>query len=192
MVGPPKTIEDLARLDANPVVSCRRCIWRVEYDRARLSHLRMMAGLNNDWRMFCEETRCEDCGSRVRVTIKPFVSDTALRDGDTKMALVFKALCVLEEAMVVSRSGRAPTSYGLRFALAYLYAVGDRRGEGFDRGPYVEFWQLATRIGPTGDDTQGVGRRTTMRSCLNAIARAAGMELTPEINAKITKAVLSE
>ena len=187
MVGPPKTIDDLARLDANPVVSCRQCIWRVEYDRGRLSHLRIMAGLSNDWRTFCEEMRCEDCGAPVRVSIKPFVSDTALRDGDMKKALVFKALCVLKESVEAAASGRAPASYGLRFALAYLYAVGDRRGEYFDRQPYVEFWQLATRDGPTGDDTHGVGRRTTMQSCLNGIARAAGMDLTPEINAKLSK-----
>ncbi len=189
MVGPPKTIDDLARLDANPVVSCRRCIWRVEYDRGRLSHLRIMAGLGTDWRTFCEETRCEHCGSPVRVSIKPFVSDTALRAGDMQQALVFKALCVLEESLHAAETGRAPASYGLRFALAYLYAVGQRRGEWFDREPYIEFWQLTTRDGPISDDTEGVGRRTTMRSCVNGNARAAGMELTPDVMAAIGRQV---
>lgn len=187
MVGPPKTIDDLARLDANPVVSCRKCIWSVEYDRGRLSHLRIMAGLNNDWRTFCEETRCEACGAPVRVSIKPFVSDTALRQGDMKQALVFKALCVLHEAQEVAKRGRVPPSAGLRFALAYLYAVGQRRGEWFDREPYVEFWQVATQRDEAANDMGGSARATILQVDVNGIARAAGMEMTPEVTAAIAR-----
>ncbi len=189
MVGPPKTIDDLARLDANPVVSCRQCIWRVEYDRGRLSRLRITAGLGTDWLTFCQEMRCEVCGGPVRVSIKPFVSDTALREGDMKKALVFKALCVLEEAQQAAKVGRVQPSSGLRFALAYLYAVGRREGEWFKREPYVEFWQVATQRYEAANDMGGSARATVLQVNVNAIARAAGMEMTPDVMAALGKTV---
>jgi hypothetical protein len=116
MVGPTKTIGDLARLDANPVMSCRHCTWRVEYDRGRLIAAHMAAQLNTDWQTFCATTRCEECGGPVRVAIKPFVSDTALREGDLKRQLVFKALCVLTEAQQMAEQGRVAKTSGLRLA----------------------------------------------------------------------------
>ena len=192
MVGLPKTIDDLARLDANPVVSCRHCVWRVEYDRGRLSHLRTMAGLGVDWRTFCEEMRCEDCGGPVRVTMKMFVTDTAVRHGDLKQALVFKSLCVLAEAQQLALRGRVQPTAGLRFALAYLFAVGQRSGEWFDREPYVQFWRVATQEAAVSTGVNGAVegsvRTTVLQTCVNAIARAAGMEMTPEVMAALGRA----
>ncbi|MES2339610.1 MAG: hypothetical protein V4537_16080 [Pseudomonadota bacterium] len=153
----------------------------------------MMAGLSTDWRSFCDETRCESCGGPVRISIKPFVTDAALRAGDLKQAMVFKALCVLEEAQRAARRGRVEPSFGLRFALAYLYAVGERRGEWFDREPYIEFWRVATKesavsTGVNGG-VDGSARTTTLGKCVKGIARAAGMEMTPDLMARIGRAL---
>ncbi|MBM3929181.1 MAG: hypothetical protein FJ335_12115 [Sphingomonadales bacterium] len=149
----------------------------------------MQAGLSLTWDAFCADTRCEACGGPVSIRMRMFVSDQALRTGDIKRALVFKALCVLEEAIVDSRKGRVRPSLGLRFALAYLYAVGDRRKERFDREPYVAFWQAATKQSQGSSDTSGVGRRGMMQASLNGIARAAGIEITPDVNSRLRAAV---
>lgn len=192
MVGAPKTISDLSKLDANPVASCRRCIWVCEFDRAALERVRMQAGLSLAWEAFCNDTRCEACGGPVTIRMRMFVGDRALRKGDMKQALVFKALCVLEEALEDAARGRVRPSVGLRFALAYLYAVGQRSGEWFDREPYVEFWQLATQQDtPTrnGRTMEGSARGTKLQASMNAIARAAGMETTPAVIARLRAAI---
>lgn len=98
----------------------------------------------------------------------------------SREALVFRALCVLEEVVEESRKGAVRPSPGLRLALAYLYAVGDRRREWFDREPYDGFWRLATQQDANfsaGSNVDATGRLTHMTAHLNAIARAAGMEL---------------
>lgn len=189
MVGVPKFISDLSKLDANPIAECRRCVWVCEFDRASLERVRMQAGLSLTWEAFCADTRCEACGGPVKIRMRMFVSDRALRKGDVKQALVFKALCVLAEAMSDARRGRGRPSFGLRFALAYLYAVGDRRGEWFDREPYVSFWQVATKRDASLVDTSGVGRRGQMQASMNAIARAAGVEITGEVNRRLSSAL---
>lgn len=189
MVGAPKFISDLSKLDANPIAECRRCVWTCEFDRASLERVRMQAGLSLTWEAFCADTRCEACGGEVRIRMRMFVSDRALRQGDVKSALVFKALCALAEAVSDARRGRGRPSLSLRFALAYLYAVGDRRGEWFDREPYVTFWQVATKRDANLINTSGVGRRSQLQASMNAIARAAGMEITPEVNARLRSAL---
>lgn len=180
MVGAPRTLSDLARLDANPIVACRSCVWHVEYDRARLISQRIAAGLSTDWHSFCAEARCEHCGGETRVTMRMFVGDRALRSGDLRTSLSFKALCVLSEAQEAAKRGRVPPSAGLRLALAYLYAVGQRAGEWFDREPYVEFWQQATQR-ENASDGPASARLGKLQTCANAIARAAGMEMTPNL-----------
>jgi hypothetical protein len=129
----------------------------------------------------------------VRVAIKPFTSDTALREGDLKRQLVFKALCVLTEAQEQAEQGRVAKTSGLRLALAYLYAVGQRNREWFDREPYVDFWRVATRDDAhnsgSGHDGAAYERGTQLRTCMNGIARAAGLELTPDVIAALGSAV---
>jgi hypothetical protein len=90
--------------------------------------------------------------------------------------LVFLALCVLEEAADAAARGRVAPAVSLRLALAYLYAVGDRRAEWFDRQPYDEFWRVATQEEAAGPSAAAFGRSQALTAALNAIARAAGME----------------
>ena len=111
--------------------------------------------------------------------------------GLSRAALVFKALCVLDEALDQARRGRVAPSLGLRFAIAFLYAVGDRRREYFDREPYDEFWRLATQSSATlleGHNIEGYGRLNTMGANLNGIARAAGMPIEGEVTTALHNA----
>lgn len=102
--------------------------------------------------------------------------------------LVFKALCALEEAREQSRQGRVPPTFALRFALAYLYSVGDRRREFFDREPYDDFWQAATMEDEAGGSAAAFGRSQVMTSAFNGIARAAGVEPDVQLLERIGRA----
>jgi hypothetical protein len=94
--------------------------------------------------------------------------------------LAFKALVTLDDAAECARP--APKSFGLRFALAYLYAT--TAGE---RWLFDEFWRHATA--PVGSDyNSAFARRQSLTACLNGICRAAGMERTPELMQRLRKA----
>ena len=83
-----------------------------------------------------------------------------------------KALAALEEA--AERAGEAPVrpSHALRFALAFLYAIGD--GE---RWPFDGFWQAVTRGAGSAEQpgAAAIGRSQSANACLNAIYRSVGM-----------------
>lgn len=86
------------------------------------------------------------------------------------------ALLVLDETIDAAKKGRLPPSAGLRLALAYLYEIGDRRGEYFDREPYDEFWRRATKEDATllnAHNVPGYCRIAAMRVSFNGIERAA-------------------
>jgi hypothetical protein len=70
---------------------------------------------------------------------------------------------------------RLAESFGLRFALAYLYAISP--GE---RWMFDEFWRRATESAG-GDFASALARRQSPNAALNSICRAAGMERTPEL-----------
>lgn len=104
---------------------------------------------------------------------------------------MFRALCVLDEAVDAARIELVPPSPGLRLALAFLYVVGDRRQEWFDRQPYDDFWRQATTVDATlteGHNTAGYGRVIHMRASMNAIARAAGMPIDLKASQAINRA----
>lgn len=89
----------------------------------------------------------------------------------------FLALCVLAQAQEDARAGAVPPSLGLRLALAYLYDTGDRSGLWFDREPYDNFWRAAVQESEAGGSAAAFGRSQVLTSSINAIARAAGMEM---------------
>ncbi len=89
----------------------------------------------------------------------------------------FLALCVLAQAQEDARAGAVAPTLGLRLALAYLYDSGDRRGLWFDREPYEDFWRAVTQRSECGGSAAAFGRSQVVTSSINAIARAAGMEL---------------
>jgi len=105
--------------------------------------------------------------------------------------LAFFALATLSETMDRAKLGRVLPSPGLRLALALLYSIGNRRGEWFDREPYISFWQEATQRDEGGDGCNAgagaVARQSMMWANMQAIARAAGVDLTPELRMAMRK-----
>ena len=87
--------------------------------------------------------------------------------------LTLKALLALEEAAKRTSDAPVPPSYALRFALAYLYAIGD--GE---RWPFDGFWQAVTRgwREPPQSGVEAIGRWQSANACLNGIYRAVRVE----------------
>lgn len=101
----------------------------------------------------------------------------------------FLALCVLQQAIDASKRGKVPPSIALRLALAYLYDVGVQAGTWHDREPYDEFWTAATQEDQHGDNAAGFGRSQMLNAHLNAIARAAGMEMDVTLYQRVLEAV---
>lgn len=106
--------------------------------------------------------------------------------------LAFLALTVLYEAMDQAKRGRVDASPALRLALATLYSLGNRRGEWFDREPYITFWQEATQREVSGEgvnsSAEASARQTMMWVSMQSIARAVGIELTSEVGLAMRKA----
>ena len=99
--------------------------------------------------------------------------------------LVFKALCALAEVVEQCRTGPVIPTFAVRFALAYLYAVGDA-----DRSPFDEFWR-AIRTGGEhefSDVMANVMRVTHAQTAMTGIARGCGVELCVEYAARLAAA----
>ena len=77
-----------------------------------------------------------------------------------------KALRALEEAAEQTFDAPVQPSHALRFALAFLYALGE--GE---RWPFDRFWEAVTRGWgkPAESGGAGIARAQTANACLNAI-----------------------
>jgi hypothetical protein len=91
-------------------------------------------------------------------------------------SLTFKALVVLDEVMA-----GGPVTQGLRFALAYLYAVSD--GE---RWLFDQFWREARRP-MTGVYAEDFGRRQSLNSAFNGICRAVGVDRDNAFEARLRR-----
>jgi len=101
----------------------------------------------------------------------------------------FLAICVLAQAQEDARGGAVPPSLGLRLALAYLYDTGNREGLWFDREPYDDFWRAATQRSEAGGSAAAFGRSQAITASINAIARAAGMEMDVAMDQRVREFV---
>lgn len=75
MVGPPKSLLDLRKLDADLRVTCRRCGRTHDFHREALTALLMQRHKNLAWDMLPSHFRCsvEACRSKdVRLAVVPF------------------------------------------------------------------------------------------------------------------------
>lgn len=106
-------------------------------------------------------------------------------------ALVFKALCVLDQACRAATGDAAPPQHGLRLALAFLYAVSnDRPAPALtDRAVFDEFWSLITAYPETLHSSRGRMRSTLARTCFSGICRRVGVQETVELHAALSRAV---
>jgi hypothetical protein len=106
--------------------------------------------------------------------------------------LVFKALCVLAEARREAGGGCVRRGMGLRFALAYLYVVARSRDVAVTRYAFDTFWREATgndAVKGSERNAAWQGKDQMLNSCLNGIARAAGMELDVDMCQAISRAM---
>jgi hypothetical protein len=88
--------------------------------------------------------------------------------------LKLKALLALEEGAMLVDQGKAVPNFGLRLALAYLYAVGD--GE---RWLFEDYWSGITGKagkGQASDYLEDVVRGAAVNAALNGIWRSVGVE----------------
>lgn len=86
----------------------------------------------------------------------------------TRDDLIRKALLVVEEACA---DGRVRQSMGLRFALAYLYAVSGRK----DRGAFDRLWRGCSYVHPHGQHMTDICRAQTVTALVNAVYHAVGV-----------------
>jgi hypothetical protein len=99
--------------------------------------------------------------------------------------LVFKALCALAEVVEQCRTGPIIPTFAVRFALAYLYAVGDGERLAFD-----DFWRAirTSDEGSYSDVMANVMRVTHAQTAMTGIARGCGVELCVEYTARLAAA----
>ena len=94
--------------------------------------------------------------------------------------LRFKALCVLDQAIDDCHYAPLRGSLGLRFALAYLYAISDGRREPFDA-----FWREVhdAKAFAYSEEDQHYLRTSYARTQLCCISWFVGIKLTADVNA---------
>ncbi|MDB5575596.1 MAG: hypothetical protein JWR80_772 [Bradyrhizobium sp.] len=61
MVGLPKNLDDLRRVEASVQVTCNACGDVEVIDRETLLHERTSLGMSRDWQMVCAGQSCRRC-----------------------------------------------------------------------------------------------------------------------------------
>lgn len=99
--------------------------------------------------------------------------------------LIFKALCVLDQAIDDCNAGPVVGTFGLRFALAFLYAASDGNRHHFDK-----FWQITRdpMIHAYSEDSRAYQRTSYARTSLTGICDSIGLPLTLELGTKLSEA----
>lgn len=128
MVGPPKTLQDLRKIEGAVRVTCRACNRVTLHDREEMILMRLV-GLNScDWRTVCQEMICGHCLSDdVRVEIEAFAEGLpALRRRRADMITIELALFILRRASYSGSRASVPIE-AVRLALRALHPfLGDR------------------------------------------------------------------
>ena len=138
MVGPPKSLYDLHRVEAQVRVTCRSCkateLWELD---ALIAEVRNNGG-NTDWKAAHWSIRCPHLCASPRITLLalPFGKQRARREAH-RQTVINLALQILREA--AQRSSHEPIgTLEVRLALHVLRPfVGDQ-------SLLVEFWKAAT------------------------------------------------
>lgn len=106
MVGPPKTLHDLRRVEAAVRIACRACKRTVLRDREELISERFFQRRSCEWPAVQTDMPCPHCGDPdVRVDAIPFGQDnTELRARRARMLLMNLALKVLADAARTAKS----------------------------------------------------------------------------------------
>ena len=138
MVGPPKTLQDLRRVEGSVRVTCRSCKAVKQYDREELIINRRYQRRSTEWEIVLRDMPCRSCDSKdTRVDGVPFgSSDPELRAHRARSLLMNLALSVLDDASRRARDEDVcvpATRLALRVLRPYLP----------DRELLVTFWTAA-------------------------------------------------
>ena len=126
MVGPPKRLEDLSKVDGAVRITCRKCKAVRTIGLAEVIRARHAAKLSTDWHAVQRGSSCPECESRdVRVDGVPF--------GDRNPEVLARRAAIrrLHLALQVLKEGAPRTSTmpmpAIQLALRVLYPyLGDR------------------------------------------------------------------
>lgn len=138
MVGPPKTLQHLRKVEASVRVTCRSCKAVKLYDREAMITTRSFQRRSLEWPAVQRDLPCHACDSHdVRVDFVPFgQDDRELRIYRAQATLMNLALVVLEDASRHAIVDQVCTP-SLRLALRVL------RPFLADRTLLVQFWSEA-------------------------------------------------
>lgn len=175
MVGPPKHLSDLAKIEADVRVTCRRCRFEVDWRREDLAqHLREIGG-SLVWSEITRHMVCRraGCGSPdLRALPVPYARRPAnlrRRIGKLDERLIETALRILVDAVARSR-GRSVATIEVRLALLVLHRY-IRNGE-----LIRQFWERAALATRTVDD----GLNGPLEGIRTSLRRAGWLAPTPE------------
>ena len=142
MVGAPKHLHDLNKIEADVRVTCRQCGFEVDWKVAELSAHLIAIGGNLTWSEITRHLVCrrQGCGStRLRATPVPFARRQAnlpRQIGKIDARLIAAAMTVLEEATARSPHRDVATAE-VRLALLVVYVYAR------DAEMVREFWRRA-------------------------------------------------
>lgn len=138
MVGPPKTLQDLRRIEAAVRVTCRACGRVHLLDREELIAQRMNERRSCEWPIVRADLSCRACHEpNVRVDGVPFAENAVeLRQRRSTMLMINLSLVVLDQAARQSARER-PAEEAVRLALRVLHP------HVADNAMLTEFWRQA-------------------------------------------------
>lgn len=126
MVGPPKSLYDLRKVEAAIRVTCVACGTTRLVDLEELIHQRQFAGRSCDWNivrsdMHCLNNACDAEG--VRIDGVPFAAnDAVLRERRARVAVMHLALSVLSRAARRAERATVPPE-AVKLALRVLHPM---------------------------------------------------------------------
>ncbi len=179
MVGDPKHLSDLDKVEADVRIRCRRCKFEDDWTVAALTRHLYETGGSTVWSEVTRTLRCRrfGCGSAdVRAIVVPYARRPAnmpRRIGELDRRVVDTALAVLTE-IARSRVG-ATATLEVRLALLVLHRYAR------DREAAAEFWRRAAI--PSRDVNQQLGE--PLRRLRGALVQRGW--LAPDISVERTR-----
>lgn len=136
MVGQPKTLYDLRKVEGAVNVTCKACGKSRLYDLEELIKARLFQRQSTDWEVVTREMQCWHCTDRTdtRVAVVPYAAnDRELRVRRAEMLIMNLALAVLSDATARAQQVGVDTP-AVRLALRVLRPFLP------DRSLLVRFW----------------------------------------------------
>ena len=152
MVGSPKHLHDLAKIDADVRITCRRCRFEEDWSRDALAKHLHAIGASTVWSEITRFLTCRrwGCGSNdLRALPVPYARRPANLPhaiGKIDARLIGTALKILDDAARTAR-GAAITTPAVNLALLVVY------GYARDKEAARLFWERAGMTGRTVNDS---------------------------------------